>query len=129
MADLSAAHALCESAQLADGGDGFRFEVSYFGAPQAAFAVRYLGQAHAYLNRCAHVPMELDWQPGKFFEGDGRYIICATHGAIYEPDSGICAAGPCRGAKLIKLLLTERDGHVYWHVSKLQVGSISPVFD
>jgi nitrite reductase/ring-hydroxylating ferredoxin subunit len=129
MADLPAGWALCDSAQLVDGGDGFRFEVQYFGAPQAAFAVRFEGQAHAYLNRCAHVPMELDWQPGKFFEDDRRYLMCATHGAIYEPASGVCTAGPCRGAKLIKLAVTEQDGQIYWHVPKQQVGSISPLFD
>jgi len=38
------------------------------GKPEPAFAVRYRSRVYAYRNRCAHMPMELDWQPGKFFD-------------------------------------------------------------
>jgi len=41
---------------------------------------------------------ELDWQPGEFFDIAGVYLVCSTHGAIFEPNSGLCVAGPCRGA-------------------------------
>ncbi len=65
------------------------------------FFVRYDGnRPFGYLNQCAHVPMELDWSEGKFFESSGLYLMCATHGAIYEPDTGKCVGGPCRGARL-----------------------------
>jgi nitrite reductase/ring-hydroxylating ferredoxin subunit len=42
-----------------------------------AFAIRFRGQAYAYLNECAHVPQEMDWQPGKFFDLSGLYLVCA----------------------------------------------------
>ncbi len=106
---------VCAARELADGGDGVRFDwpdAARGGAPLPAFAVRHHGRVFAYLNRCAHVPVELDWLPGKFFDDSGLYLICATHGATYEPASGRCVGGPCRGASLIALRCEEHDGRV-----------------
>jgi nitrite reductase/ring-hydroxylating ferredoxin subunit len=105
---------ICASAALEESGRGARFEVEYFGEPAPAFAVRHRGRVHGYLNRCAHVAMELDWQEGVFFDADGRDLICSTHGAIYDPASGQCLGGPCNGTPLVKLRLEERDGMVYF---------------
>lgn len=105
---------LCESAQVLEGGKGVRFPLSAGGSDATGFVVRYDGQLHAYLNRCAHVPIELDWSPGEFFESSGLYIMCATHGAIYLPESGYCEGGPCRGARLRKIQVSEKDGQVHW---------------
>ncbi|MGZ5272463.1 MAG: hypothetical protein ACXWC6_17765, partial [Ramlibacter sp.] len=55
--------ALCRSADLVEGGRAVPFDVVYGGQTCRAFAVRWQGLAHAYLNRCAHVAMEMDWQP------------------------------------------------------------------
>lgn len=104
-----------ESALLTDGGPGLRFEVLEAGRKLGAFAVRHDGVVHAYLNRCAHVAMELDWQPGQFFDGDGALLMCSTHAALYDPATGRCAGGACRGrGGLIKLEVEERDGHLWW---------------
>lgn len=115
---MADAHRICTAADLAEGGDGVRFMVRVNDRAAAreigAFVVRFEGVAHGYLNQCAHVPMELDWQEGKFFESSGLYLMCATHGAFYAPDSGYCVGGPCRGASLVKLRIEERDGEVYW---------------
>jgi nitrite reductase/ring-hydroxylating ferredoxin subunit len=105
---------ICSSAALADSGLGVRFEVEYFGQPAPAFAVRYAGQVQAYLNRCAHVPMELDWQEGVFFDSAGRDLLCSTHGATYDAQSGRCLGGPCNRAPLLKLRVEERHGNVYF---------------
>lgn len=105
---------ICASAALEDGGVGVRFEVEYFGEPAPAFAVRSAGRVHAYLNRCSHVPMELDWQPGVFFDAEGRDLLCSTHGATYEAKTGRCLGGPCNGTPLVKLGIEERDGQVYF---------------
>ena len=109
-----AAQFLCPAEALADGGAGVRFTVEINTRQVGAFAVRFDGAVHGYLNQCAHVPMELDWQEGQFFESSGLYLICATHGAMYEPDSGLCVGGPCRGAALVKLRIEEREGKVFW---------------
>ncbi len=105
---------ICPSGALLDAGRGVRFEVEYFGEPAPAFVVRHGGQVHGYLNRCAHVAMELDWQEGVFFDSDGRDLICSTHGALYEAGSGRCIGGPCNRTPLVKLELEERDGAVYF---------------
>jgi nitrite reductase/ring-hydroxylating ferredoxin subunit len=57
--------------------------------------------------------VELDWQEGDFFDLTGHYIICATHGAHYEPTSGMCVMGPCKGKTLQPLHVVERDGSIY----------------
>ncbi len=106
---------LCPAEALADGGPGVRFAVSVGGQPASGFVVRFRGQVRGYLNRCAHVAMELDWQPGMFFDADGEYLICATHGALYDPGSGACAGGPCAGRGALRALeVVERDGRVWW---------------
>lgn len=81
-----------------------------------AFAVRHQGIAHAYENRCAHRSLELDWIPGQFFDPEGRFLICATHGALYDPARGSCAGGPCAGQGLVAIPVVERDGEVLIHL-------------
>ena len=101
---------LCNSGDLADGGIAVPFDVMLGGQTCRAFAIRFEGRAHAYLNRCSHIAMELDWQPGAFFDMHGRDLICSTHGAIYSASSGNCLGGPCAGRPLVKLVVEESDG-------------------
>lgn len=105
---------VCFSDALVEGGRGVRFPVQAFGDKATAFVVRHKGQARAYLNRCAHVPIELDWVEGEFFESSGLYLMCATHGAIYLPDTGVCAGGPCRGGRLRPIAVREEAGEIFW---------------
>ena len=106
---------VCESAALSERGDGVRFSVTTHGIERNAFVVRYGGKAFAYLNRCAHAGLELDWIEGRFLDSERRWLICAAHGALYEPDTGACAGGPCAGhGALVALPLVEIDGVVYW---------------
>lgn len=62
--------------------------------------VSYAGNLFAYVNRCRHIQLSLDWVDNHFFSEDKRYIICANHGATYEPTTGECVWGPCYGAFL-----------------------------
>lgn len=104
---------ICRSEELQDGGAGVRFELQWHDENSPAFAVRYGGKAYAYLNRCGHVPVQLDWQPGEFFDLSKLYLICATHGALYAPDNGRCVSGRCNGRGLQALPVSEHDGAVY----------------
>jgi nitrite reductase/ring-hydroxylating ferredoxin subunit len=110
--------ALCSGADLHEGGDAVPFDVVYAGQSCRAFAIRFRGAPHAYLNRCTHVPMEMDYQPNRLFDDTGNWLLCATHGAAYQPDTGACAGGPCRGG-LVKISLTESGGVVHWHTAHL----------
>ncbi|WP_174875847.1 Rieske (2Fe-2S) protein [Vogesella oryzae] len=105
---------IARSEELQDGGRGVRFEVQWHGETAAAFAIRSHGTVHAYLNRCRHVPTELDWQDGRFFDSSGQLLICSLHGALYQPDNGLCIAGPCHGLGLFKLRVAECDGQIYY---------------
>jgi nitrite reductase/ring-hydroxylating ferredoxin subunit len=107
---------LCHSADLTEGDRAVPFDVVYAGQTCRAFAIRFEGQPQAYLNRCTHVAMEMDFQPDQFFDASGRWLLCATHGAAYAPDTGECAGGPCRGG-LVKITLSEAEGVVHWHTA------------
>lgn len=107
---------LCASVDLVNGGLAVPFDVVYGGQTCRAFAIRFRGQVHAYVNRCSHVAMEMDYQPNHFFDDTQQWLICATHGALYAPDTGACSGGPCRGG-LVKIETTESQGVVYWHTA------------
>lgn len=107
---------LCDASALVERGAAVPFDLVYAGQTCRAFAIRFNGQAHAYLNRCTHVAMELDWQPNRIFDASGQWLLCASHGAAYAPDSGACAAGPCRGG-LVRVELSEKDAVVWWHTA------------
>lgn len=108
---------LCEASALGERALARVFDVLLWGQPARAFALRIDGAVVAYVNRCAHVPTEMDWQPGHFLDGDRRWIMCSIHGATYDPADGRCVGGPCGRGRLIALQLAERDGHVYWYPS------------
>jgi nitrite reductase/ring-hydroxylating ferredoxin subunit len=38
--------------------------------------------------------MEMDYQPNRFFDDTGQWLLCATHGAPTRPDTGACVRRP-----------------------------------
>jgi nitrite reductase/ring-hydroxylating ferredoxin subunit len=98
---------VCASSELVERGDAHVFDVLHFREP-----------ARVFVMRCLHVPTEMDWQHGKFLDGDREYILCATHGAAYAPLTGRCVGGPCGGGRLTVIDVEERDGQVYWYPSR-----------
>jgi nitrite reductase/ring-hydroxylating ferredoxin subunit len=108
--------ALCNSRDIVEASVAVPFDVVYGGQTCRAFAIRFEGEVHAYLNRCSHVAMEMDWQPNQFFDDSGQWLLCSTHGAAYQPATGECSGGPCNGG-LVKINLTEAEGVVYWHTA------------
>jgi len=104
---------ICRSGDLESQGRGVIFTVEFDGRQLPAFVIRYQNQPYAYLNQCAHLFLELDWETGEFFDTSGDYIICANHGALFEPNSGVCVNGPCYGASLEQIQVTEIDDGVY----------------
>jgi len=111
---------LCHSSDLTDSGAAVPFQVRYYSEHCAAFAVRYAGTVHAYLNRCSHVPVTMDSSPNQLFDSTGKWLMCAVHGALYSPQTGQCVMGRCRGG-LVKIPVSEVADKVHWHTSdKLQ---------
>jgi len=83
-----------------------KFRLACAGRTVDGFALNHEGRVHAYVNRCAHVGTPLDLWPNEFLAEDGRTIVCATHGALYAPDTGLCTAGPCAGDRLVPLAVS-----------------------
>jgi len=109
---------LCAVNALAERGRAYVWDVLHYRQPATAFALRFDGRVVAYLNRCAHVPTQMDWQAGEFLDIDRRWILCSIHGAVYEPADGRCVGGPCGRGRLVTIATMERDGQVYWYPSR-----------
>jgi len=107
---------LCNSDELLECALAVDFDVVYGGQTCRAFAIRFQNEVHAYVNRCAHIVMEMDARENHFFDPKRQWLMCSSHGALYEPATGRCVGGPCRGG-LIKILLSETDGVVFWHTA------------
>jgi len=89
------------------------FEIGDGDWPFRGFVVRCGDAAFAYQNVCAHVGHPLNWSPDKFLTKDKAAIICASHGATYEIETGHCFAGPGTGGALRPVDLSVRDGIIY----------------
>jgi nitrite reductase/ring-hydroxylating ferredoxin subunit len=89
------------------------FEIGDGDWPFRGFVVRRGDEVYAYQNYCVHVGHPLNWMPNGFLTKDRKAIICASHGAMYDIDTGLCVAGPCRGKSLREVSVEVRDGVVY----------------
>lgn len=100
--------ALCRVDELADpGSKGFQL------GERQLFAVRQGQQVFVYQNRCPHRGIPLEWVPDQFLDHSGRLIQCASHGALFLPESGECVAGPCAGESLAPIASHIEDGLVW----------------
>ena len=70
------------------------------------------GSYHAYINRCRHMATPLDFVRNQFHTDEQRHLICMMHGAIYEPHSGLCVDGPCKGLSLYRLPVLVEQGEI-----------------
>jgi nitrite reductase/ring-hydroxylating ferredoxin subunit len=82
---------------------------------EECFVVNHNGTYYAYVNRCCHVPMTLDWIDNQFMTDDKQFILCATHGACYLPDTGECVLGPPLGQVLARVPLTIEGDEIVAH--------------
>ena len=77
------------------------------------FVVRRGEQIFGYLNSCPHAGTPLDWVPDRFFDAEGKHLMCHTHGALFRIEDGFCLAGPCAGDRLTPLELgVDGDGRI-----------------
>lgn len=89
------------------------FEIGEGDWPFRGFVVRRGDAVFAYQNFCVHVGHQLNWSPNRFLTKDKSAIICASHGATYEIETGRCFAGPGSGGSLRRVDVAIRDGVIY----------------
>jgi nitrite reductase/ring-hydroxylating ferredoxin subunit len=105
------ARALCRMDEIVDGTTkGFPPAPGGF---SGLIAYRTGDAVSVYVNSCPHIGTPLDWLPDQFMSRDGKYIICATHGAAFAPTTGECLLGPCKGDYLDTVKTEIRDGVIY----------------
>ena len=104
------ARALCRVDEIADG-DAKGFPPAP-GGFSGLVAWRDGDTVRVYVNSCPHIGTPLDWTPDRFLSADGRYLICATHGAQFTIANGFCVTGPCRGDRLTPVEFSLRDGAI-----------------
>lgn len=67
----------------------------------------------AFRNKCPHAGYPLQHSSGRIIVQEGRYMVCAAHGASFTLDGGQCAGGPCdNGDALERIAIEVRDGIV-----------------
>lgn len=104
--------AICALHELTDP-DAREFSVGEGEWPLRGFVVRYRNAVRAYVNSCPHARMPLNFKPDEFFAPHVRLLQCTVHGALFEPDTGRCVAGPCVGQRLRMLSIDIVDGYIY----------------
>jgi len=94
-------------------GTSKKFSLDAGGREVECFIVNWQGGYHAYVNRCRHIAMSLDWLENRFFDLEREFLQCPTHGALYRPDTGFCVFGPPAGRSLIRVPLEIRGDEIY----------------
>lgn len=103
-AEIDLERVICRLADLDEHG-ARGFKVGGGDWPLRGFVVRCGNEVRGYLNRCPHAGHPLDLIPNRFLTADRALILCASHGALFEKDHGLCLAGPCAGEALSPLPL------------------------
>lgn len=102
---------LCRGADIGEAA-GKGFVLGEGRQKREVFVVRKEGRIYGYVNSCPHAGTPLDWMPDRFFTNDGRFLICATHGALFEVEDGMCLRGPCRGLALDPVAVAEEGDEI-----------------
>jgi nitrite reductase/ring-hydroxylating ferredoxin subunit len=94
-----AGHFLCRSDEIAEG------EARAFAPPDGSrmnlFVVRRHGALFAYWDACPHygdTPMA--WRNHEYLNASRNRIVCASHGAEFEIETGRCVLGAALGRSL-----------------------------
>lgn len=103
---------LCALADLDDPGAKGPILAPVGGEERKIFLVRTDGRVRAYLDSCPHLFVPLEMDEDKFLDLTGSEIICSVHGARFDPLTGDCLWGPCRGRRLTPVAVTINDGQV-----------------
>lgn len=95
---------LCHISDLAEG-SARGFAVA--GQREKVIVLRKNGHLQAYLDACPHYPggTPMAWKTDAYLNGAGTHLACHSHGALFDPTTGICVLGPCLGQGLTRVEL------------------------
>jgi nitrite reductase/ring-hydroxylating ferredoxin subunit len=93
---------------IADGASK-EFRVERDGDAHVFFVVRQGRKLFAYANVCPHQGTPLNIWPDRMLSRLGAEIMCYTHGALFEIDTGRCVRGPCFGDHLSVVSVVLQD--------------------
>jgi nitrite reductase/ring-hydroxylating ferredoxin subunit len=111
MLEIDTTRVLCSLAELESTGSR-GFTVGEGDWPLRGFVVQGSKGVAAYVNTCPHAGHPLNFRPDKFLTPDRNLILCASHGALFTRDEGLCIAGPCPGQSLRRVAVEVVGGYV-----------------
>ncbi len=103
---------LCPAEELTEG--RYReLSIELDGQLEWFIGTRIDGQARAWFNTCPHQGRPLNFAPDRFLSDDQNRLVCAHHGAVFDPKSSRCVSGPCVNDELRAVQLLEREQAIY----------------
>jgi len=102
---------LCKLIDIEDG-EARGFDIELNTKPFSIVCVRQGQQVKAYKNSCPHTGVNLEWLPDQFLDDTRQYLVCSTHGALFQIEDGHCVAGPCQGDYLTALPVSVDAGDI-----------------
>ncbi|MCV0280480.1 Rieske 2Fe-2S domain-containing protein [Pseudomonas aeruginosa] len=113
---LGSASFLCREDELLEGqARGFD---PWLQGRDTVVALRWRGLVRVYRNSCPHWQVPMQYRKDRFMSGDGRYIVCFAHGALFQPENGFCLQGPCLGQSLQSLGVSDDGEGGLWVVDE-----------
>jgi nitrite reductase/ring-hydroxylating ferredoxin subunit len=110
--DIDVERVVCRLTDLDQHGGARGFTIGRGEWPLRGFVVRSGDTVHGYVNYCPHAGHPLNLKPHQFLTHDGSLILCSSHGALFEKQTGYCVAGPCAGKQLRPIPLEVESGFV-----------------
>jgi nitrite reductase/ring-hydroxylating ferredoxin subunit len=104
-------HIVCKFAEL-ENPSSRSFTIGAGDWPLRGFVVRVDERVFAYVNRCPHAGHPLNLRPHDFLSADKTLILCRSHAATFERETGKCVWGPCAGQSLRALSVRVEGGLV-----------------
>jgi len=106
---------VCNVDEIGDG-DARGFEVKQGAEQVSIICIRQGKHVLAYRNRCPHTGINLEWLPDQFLDDTKQYLVCSTHGAMFQLEDGLCVTGPCTGDALTAVPVMVENGSVLCEV-------------
>lgn len=108
MSGFTSGHVLARVAELLDP----CAVIVYVDEHTALIVTRRGDSFAAFRNKCPHAGYPLQRADGRVIVQEGRYLVCAAHGASFNLIDGACAGGPCNGDALERVAIVVRDGAI-----------------